>query len=150
MAKPSRYTDSANCHYCKRPMLDPKTTMSAEEKAKARTVDHVVPRADGGSDDPSNLVWACGRCNCLRGTMPYEAFEEFARVIIRKFTNVPTPLLRAALIRYTMLLVSFAISNNKALKTSITVSLLELSQNIERYENTGKTKPKKVRSNVKH
>jgi 5-methylcytosine-specific restriction endonuclease McrA len=27
------------------------------------TVDHVVPRRDGGTNDPSNLVAACGPCN---------------------------------------------------------------------------------------
>ena len=30
------------------------------------TVDHVVLKVDGGSDDPSNLVAACGACNSRR------------------------------------------------------------------------------------
>jgi len=33
----------------------------------ANTVDHVTPKAHGGSDDPSNLVAACLRCNSSRG-----------------------------------------------------------------------------------
>jgi 5-methylcytosine-specific restriction endonuclease McrA len=30
---------------------------------EANTVDHVLPKARGGTDDPSNLVAACARCN---------------------------------------------------------------------------------------
>lgn len=29
----------------------------------ATTVDHVIPRSRGGSDDDSNLLPACGPCN---------------------------------------------------------------------------------------
>jgi hypothetical protein len=34
--------------------------------AHANTVDHVVPRIEGGTDDPANLVAACGSCNSAR------------------------------------------------------------------------------------
>lgn len=41
------------------------------------TLDHIQPRALGGSDDPSNLRLACRQCNTLRGTnvdwVPVEA-----------------------------------------------------------------------------
>lgn len=40
--------DGGKCRYCGRP---------------ADEVDHVVPIARGGSDDDSNLVAACGKCN---------------------------------------------------------------------------------------
>lgn len=33
----------------------------------ARTVDHLLPKAHGGTDDPSNLVAACRRCNSAKG-----------------------------------------------------------------------------------
>jgi 5-methylcytosine-specific restriction endonuclease McrA len=33
----------------------------------ADTVDHVLPRAQGGGDDEGNLVAACRRCNSARG-----------------------------------------------------------------------------------
>jgi len=39
------------CHWCGGP---------------ARTADHVVPRIEGGSDEPHNLVAACQRCNSAR------------------------------------------------------------------------------------
>lgn len=33
-------------------------------------VDHVQPRADGGTDNPANLVAACRDCNLGKGTRP--------------------------------------------------------------------------------
>lgn len=44
--------DNHACRYC-----------GATAPDVALTVDHVVPTALGGSDDPSNLVTACGPCN---------------------------------------------------------------------------------------
>lgn len=39
-----------------------------------RTKDHVIPKSRGGSDDLSNLVWACNRCNSKKGARtPEEA-----------------------------------------------------------------------------
>ncbi len=40
--------DSWTCYYC---------------GAEADTVDHLVPRAKGGTDDMDNLVAACRSCN---------------------------------------------------------------------------------------
>lgn len=44
--------DHNRCHYCGTP--------SSEVKLQ---IDHVVPVSKGGSDDISNLVAACPRCN---------------------------------------------------------------------------------------
>jgi hypothetical protein len=33
---------------------------------RARSVDHVVPKVEGGSDDPANLVASCVPCNSAR------------------------------------------------------------------------------------
>lgn len=33
----------------------------------ATTVDHLQPKAQGGSDSPANLVACCARCNSSRG-----------------------------------------------------------------------------------
>lgn len=35
--------------------------------APAKTWDHVLPRSRGGTNDPGNLVLACGSCNCSKG-----------------------------------------------------------------------------------
>ena len=40
--------DGRECHWC---------------GMDATTVDHIIPVAKGGTDDPENLVAACRRCN---------------------------------------------------------------------------------------
>lgn len=47
------------CHYC---------------GELADTVDHVIPRLFGGTDDPGNRVPACTSCNSAKGTLPVELF----------------------------------------------------------------------------
>lgn len=46
--------DGFRCRYCGRP---------GSESGEGLTVDHVIPRALGGTNDPSNLVAACQDCN---------------------------------------------------------------------------------------
>ena len=38
------------------------------------TVDHVVPKSRGGTDDPDNLQLLCGACNSMKGTKEQAAF----------------------------------------------------------------------------
>jgi hypothetical protein len=47
--------DGYRCRYCGQP---------------ATTVDHIIPKARGGSDDPSNLVACCRSCNSAKGARP--------------------------------------------------------------------------------
>ena len=47
------------CHYCGEELV---TTGSPYQDLYA-TVDHVIPKSRGGSDDPTNLVPACRKCN---------------------------------------------------------------------------------------
>jgi len=44
--------DGYRCQYC---------------GAHADSVDHVVPRAEGGGDEPSNLRACCRKCNSRKG-----------------------------------------------------------------------------------
>lgn len=39
------------------------------------TLDHVIPVSAGGSNDISNLRLACGSCNNLRGSIPFDVFK---------------------------------------------------------------------------
>lgn len=56
--------DGLRCHYCDRPM--------AYDEAQ---VDHVLAKARGGTDSPTNLVLACPRCNNIKGTTCYSCPE---------------------------------------------------------------------------
>lgn len=54
--------DSHTCHYCGRSAPEVKLS-----------VDHVVPEALGGTDDPSNLRAACYDCNGGKSSVPADA-----------------------------------------------------------------------------
>jgi hypothetical protein len=63
-----------------------------------RQTDHVIPRRDGGTDEPANLVLACHKCNVGRGTgdglLPLRAAlrgrtEAQVRAEIRRQTSIP-------------------------------------------------------------
>jgi hypothetical protein len=53
--------DGFTCIYC-----------GAAPTAGPLHVDHVTPQAEGGSDDPSNLVTACERCNLGKSAVPLD------------------------------------------------------------------------------
>jgi 5-methylcytosine-specific restriction endonuclease McrA len=53
------------CHYC---------------GGYGETVDHKIPKSQGGTDSKTNVVCACRSCNHAKGNMPY---EEFVRLINR-------------------------------------------------------------------
>ena len=53
------------CHWCHKP-----TRLCSEVAADQATVEHIIPRGRGGTDDPSNLASACHMCNQRR------AYEE--------------------------------------------------------------------------
>ncbi len=52
------------CFYC-----DVPTTLPTESNPipTTATVEHLTRKADGGTNDPDNLVMACSRCNSTRG-----------------------------------------------------------------------------------
>lgn len=71
--------DGARCHYC-----NIKLTFDSI------TVDHVVPKARGGSNAIVNLVLACEPCNHSRADMGYKKFAER----MREAMLAPGPLVR--------------------------------------------------------
>lgn len=58
--------DSFRCLYCCADLhsADPRDI----------TLDHLVPKIDGGSNEPRNLVTACRACNCSRQDKPISKF----------------------------------------------------------------------------
>jgi HNH endonuclease len=49
------------CHWC-----GCDTQISWNNLPTDATIDHILPRSDGGTDDPSNVVSACNSCNGRR------------------------------------------------------------------------------------
>lgn len=61
------------CAYCGRPTRRPRAGLhGAPDRA---TLDHVVPRSEGGPLTARNLVLACLACNGERGTLDAEEFR---------------------------------------------------------------------------
>lgn len=54
--------DNYTCQYC-----------GASAPDAVLTVDHVIPTALGGGDEPNNLVTACQDCNSGKSSMPADA-----------------------------------------------------------------------------
>lgn len=61
------------CFYCKKQM---KKGVWNEQHDDDMTVDHLIPKSQGGEDTKENLVICCRNCNRLRGT---KKIADFAR-----------------------------------------------------------------------
>ena len=72
--------DRMTCVYCLQDLHD--------ADPRDITLDHVVCRADGGSNDATNLVTACRACNCSRQDRSVRSFASpEARAEIRRNTR---------------------------------------------------------------
>lgn len=66
------------CFYCQRDMhIEPQDRLHHYDRMC--TVDHVIPRSEGGPNHRSNYVGACHQCNNARGVIPHELFARYAR-----------------------------------------------------------------------
>lgn len=57
--------DGGRCYYCSRPLT-----------RKTMTIDHVVARYVGGTDDEKNIVLCCRTCNGEKGNLTISQFRE--------------------------------------------------------------------------
>ena len=64
--------DGLRCHYC-----DVLMTYAEAQ------IDHILAKARGGTDAPSNLVLACVRCNNVKSTLCYTC-PEFRETIAKR------------------------------------------------------------------
>jgi 5-methylcytosine-specific restriction endonuclease McrA len=62
-----RERDGDRCALCRKIMCFESSTGPRGESAKGATVDHIVPRSLGGSDDLVNLQLAHWSCNRAKG-----------------------------------------------------------------------------------
>jgi 5-methylcytosine-specific restriction endonuclease McrA len=77
--------DDMCCAYC--------GTNLKNAKPEEIGLDHLVCSSEGGSNEPSNLVTACRKCNSSRGVQPWREFATggaVARIknIVRRKLNV--------------------------------------------------------------
>ena len=68
------HADDPNCFYCRRTL-----------KLSEATLDHVIPRAAGGTDRNGNLVLSCGDCNQRKGS---KSLCQFVRLTGRKMRRL--------------------------------------------------------------
>jgi len=61
------------CYYCGRPIF-PGWRGGSVSAGNLLTVDHVIPKSTGGTNDWGNKVLACSRCNTLKADKPVEEF----------------------------------------------------------------------------
>ncbi|MGW4825790.1 HNH endonuclease [Streptomyces sp. NPDC004227] len=66
------------CHYCNRFA----GSVEVGPDGKPWHVDHMNALAAGGEDVEENLTLACGRCNSLKHTLPYDNFRRYARQLL--------------------------------------------------------------------
>jgi len=65
-----------SCGYC---------GATAAQVGRAHQLDHILPRAAGGADDPSNLTLACYRCNQAKASRVFGSIEEARAWLHRAF-----------------------------------------------------------------
>ena len=58
------HRDKGKCQYCGK----------GPGKDNPLTMDHIVPKAAGGTDRPDNITTACRQCNYAKGDIPVEQF----------------------------------------------------------------------------
>ncbi|MBU1319406.1 MAG: HNH endonuclease [candidate division Zixibacteria bacterium] len=72
--------DKFKCQYCD---LDASKDFKMWWTANL-SIDHVVPKSKGGTDDPSNLVVACHSCNLFKGSASCSNIEEARDVVAER------------------------------------------------------------------
>ena len=79
--------DGYKCCYC---LLD-----LSKQPRLLWTIDHVVPRRDGGTNADSNLLTSCFYCNSRRGATPIHKFggRETLLRLIRDYPRVAATIL---------------------------------------------------------
>lgn len=71
------------CVYCQRIVIMKDPTERSSGRMHA-TIDHILPKAFGGTDSLRNMVMACSKCNALRGLMPV---EDFRKILTLNYSN---------------------------------------------------------------
>ena len=76
--------DEHKCVWCFAPVASTANPAHLPAGTRQATVDHIVPRARGGSNRPSNLVTCCAGCNAKRG---HRSVPVFAAALCAKLSD---------------------------------------------------------------
>jgi 5-methylcytosine-specific restriction endonuclease McrA len=79
------------CVYCAKPL---KAEADNSQPVEVMTVEHIVPRVDGGGDIIANLCPACDRCNADRASHPLR--PDFAARLLDRAAAVQAVLIGEA------------------------------------------------------
>lgn len=79
-----KHVDVSECFYCEISMIRAKHGKVSD---RTKTLDHIVPRCEGGELTPENSVMACYLCNTVRGNDCFYDFFEFASKYIKPYRN---------------------------------------------------------------
>jgi len=77
------------CHYCGKHLRWSAPGENYVNKGDRVTLDHIIPKSEGGSWHTSNLVIACLDCNQLRGPQKYEDFVQALEILEGKIHGSP-------------------------------------------------------------
>jgi hypothetical protein len=122
------FKEGDKCCYCRREMYAPNSTGAKLNPSQIVTIEHYYyPQSRGGGNDDYNIKLACYRCNNLRGDVNVYVFQKFAEVVLRKYPNAPTIILRNSLKQYISSVLDFVASNNQALIKASSLALLSLA-----------------------
>jgi len=72
--------DGWRCVWCESPVARQSRFISVDDNNRPipqATIDHVVPRSRGGTNDASNLITCCSDCNAKRGDRGVLAFARY-------------------------------------------------------------------------
>lgn len=75
--KKAKFQKNKFCHYCGIEMwMDFSLKKEMGGIKQQATLDHIIPRGNGGNDNPNNMVLCCSFCNAARGRIDYDTFKK--------------------------------------------------------------------------
>lgn len=90
--------DEWRCKYCGIRLADypgvhfkGNHTQQGGQPADFATVDHIIPKARGGTNHIKNLIAACYPCNHRRGSLSYDLFRKHLRMERAAGRQLPIP-----------------------------------------------------------
>lgn len=132
------------CCYCKRPLLSTSYANDPDPAIRGQmcSEEHIRPKSKNGTDEYSNITWACQRCNSMRGNLDYDIFRMFAQVILTAYPDAPFAYLKSCLQQFITSLAEIAIRNKQESRRAISLALLRLGDDLNGNSSVKKNKRK--------